>query len=252
MKTILARFLATVAVCSGGAALAEPIPVVNGGFETTTLPGSYEFGSRYPTNQVAGWTTDGYVFVFAPGTADTTGATGEYGNLQLWGPNNGSANGLPATSPLGGNFIAADGDTTLHGTGISQTISGLTIGTQYDVSFYWAAAQQKNFDGPTTERWDVTFGNQTFSTPTINLPNHEFSGWMQQSFTYTATATTQTLNFLAEGTPNGFPPFLLLDGVSVGSVGALPEPATWAMMIVGLGAVGAGLRRRGRPALAAA
>ena len=37
----------------------------------------------------------------------------------------------------------------------------------------------------------------------------------------------------------------------VSSVGAVPEPATWAMMIVGFGLVGGALRRR-RPQLSAA
>ena len=46
--------------------------LINGDFELTTLPGSAEFGSGYPANQVTGWYTDGYNFVFAPGTADTT------------------------------------------------------------------------------------------------------------------------------------------------------------------------------------
>ena len=39
-------------------------------------------------------------------------------------------------------------------------------------------------------------------------------------------------------------------GVAVGSTGAVPEPATWAMMILGFGGVGATLRRGCRAALA--
>src|SRR5580693_2342222 len=110
--------------------------VTNGGFESTTLTGSYGFGSLYPSNQVTGWSTDGYAFDFAPNTADTTGAQGEYGLFALWGPNNGSANGFTSTSPAGGNFIAADGDyQTLP---ISQTINGLTAGDSYVVKFDWA------------------------------------------------------------------------------------------------------------------
>lgn len=58
---------------------------------------------------------------------------------------------------------------------------------------------------------------------------------------FVADATTATLSFLAQGSPQGVPPFSLLDGVS-GS--AVPESATWAMMIAGLGLVGGALRFR--------
>src|SRR5579875_1665329 len=62
--------------------------VTNGDFEQLLVPGvSSEFGDRLPSQQVTGWTTNGYNFVFTPGTADTSGAAGEFGNLALWGPN---------------------------------------------------------------------------------------------------------------------------------------------------------------------
>jgi hypothetical protein len=46
---------------------------------------------------------------------------------------------------------------------------------------------------------------------------------------FTATATTETLGFFANGV--GAPPFALLDGVSLVDA---PEPATWTVMIMGL------------------
>ncbi len=107
-------------------------------------------GRNYPSQQVTGWTTSDYNFVFQSGTADSSGATGQYGKLQLWVPNNGSANGLPASSPAGGNFIAADGDYIVAP--ISQTLNGLSPGQTIAVSFYWAGAQQYGFTGPTTEQ----------------------------------------------------------------------------------------------------
>ena len=55
--------------------------------------------------------------------------------------------------------------------------------------------------------------------------------------------STEMLEFEAEGV-------LLIRSVSVGSgLSAAPEPATWAMMIGGFGAAGAGLRRRRAAAL---
>jgi hypothetical protein len=236
--------------------------VRNGDFEQTTLQGSYGFGDRYAANQVTDWTSSGYSFVFAAGQADTVGAEGERGHLWLWGPdyaygNGRSDNGLPDASPTGGNFIAADG--AYEAAPISQLISGLQVGTKYQLSFNWAAAQQMGYNGSSQQSWTVSLGNQTFQTQTITNASHGFSGWQQASFTFTPTSVSQVLSFLANGTPEGTPPFTLLDGVSLrpilalagrgpdanaGAAGAVPESSTWAMMIVGFGAVGTMVRRR--------
>ncbi len=189
--------------------------VTNGGFESTTN-GAGQLG--YNTN-ATGWTTSGYNFLFTPGSADTTGADGQYGSLQIWGPGNGSNNGLPATSPDGGNYVAADGAFQVGA--ISQTINGLVAGDSYNVSFYWAGAQQQSFNGPNTEQWQVSLGSETQSTGVYDNPSHGFSGWQQQSFTFTADSSSDVLSFLAVGTPSGVPPFSLLDGVSVNPT---PEP----------------------------
>jgi hypothetical protein len=209
--------------------------VTNGSFETTTSGGG-QLG--FNTN-ATGWTTTGYNFVYAPGTADTSGVTGVYGNVQLWGPGNGSLNGL-TVSPSGGNFVAADGSFEVGA--ISQTISGLTAGASYTVSFYFAGAQAFGYSDSTTEQWNVSFGGQTQSTPVLSNASHGFTGWQQDTMTFVADNTSDVLSFLAVGTPDGLPPFVLLDGVSVNAASAAPEPVTGALMIAGL-LVGAGLIR---------
>ncbi|MGH6911978.1 MAG: PEPxxWA-CTERM sorting domain-containing protein, partial [Phenylobacterium sp.] len=60
-------------------------------------------------------------------------------------------------------------------------------------------------------------------------------------FNFTATSNSQLLTFLSVGTPSGLPPIALLDGVSLTMV---PEPSTWAMMLLGFGGIGAMIRRR--------
>jgi hypothetical protein len=144
-------------------------------------------------------------------------------NFSLWGPGNGSSNGLTGASPDGGYYIALDGDTAYRGGGISQTISGLTVGQQYYVNFSWAAAQQYGYDLATTEQVQVNFAGSNQLTSVYNLPEHGFSGWFNQTFTFTANSTSSALNFLALGTPGAQPPFVLLDGISVKAV---PEPLT--------------------------
>ena len=216
--------------------------VTNGGFETTLTTGAAEIGVRHPSQQATGWTTSGYNFVFTPGTADTIGAAGEYDNVLLWGPNNGSANALPASSPDGGNFIGADG---AFGVGaIQQTITGLIVGQTATLTFTWAGAQQYSYDGATTERFDVSLGDETHSTETVSLASHGFSGWRSVTMTFTPTSTTEVLSFLAAGTPSGQPPFSLLDGVSL-TQNAVPEPASLTLLGAGL-AFGAAASRKKR------
>jgi hypothetical protein len=212
----LASLLAPCLIQSAHANLA-----LNGGFESTTGGASGQLG--YNGFNATSWSvpapSGSYTFLYESGKADGPGSSGQYGSVQLWGPDNGSNNGLTASSPAGGNFIAQD--SAFQQGAIKQTISGLTVGAQYSVSFYYAAAQQYGFNGATFGHWDVSFGTETHSTSTLNIPNHGFSGWLSQTFNYTATSTSQVLSFFADGGPVGVPPFMLLDGVTV-----VPEPST--------------------------
>lgn len=237
---------------SAGAAI-----VTNGSFETNGGNGQVGYNTT-----VAGWTVapepNSYVFLWNAGgggasgtTADNGGALGYEGTVSLWGPGTGSANGL-TLSPDGGAFIGIDPVYDANPPAISQTLTGLTPGKQYTVSFDWAAAQQAgpNFTGGTDSGWTVDFGSsQSASTGTISIPGEGFSGWQTASFQFTADGTSDVLSFIADGGPSAsLPPFALLDGVSV----TVPEPATWALMLVGVGALGAGLRMRRRAVLAIA
>jgi hypothetical protein len=222
--------------------------VQNGSFESTLIPGSSEFGGKFSSQQVTNWSTNGYNFVFTPGTADTTGAVNEFGspNLTLWGPNNGGAadNNLPATSPDGGNFIAADG--AFEVSAITQQIVGLVVGEQATLTFYWAAAQQYTFSGQTTQSWTVSLGGDTQSTGTVTNPEHGFTPWTQVTMFFTPTATTETLSFLAVGAP-AVPPFVLLDGVSLTQpppASPTPEPSSLALMLTGIAGAGGFVRSR--------
>ena len=248
MKTI-SRFLTPCAgllsalalVTFSGVATAGQVNLVqNGDFEQTATNASSQFGSLFSSQQVTDWTTGGYNFVFKSGTADTTGAVGQYGSLKLWGPGDGAANGLPASSPTGGNFIGADG--AYETSAISQIITGLIKGATYNVSFWWAGAQQAGFDGLNTEQWQVSLGSQTQKTAVAQNQDKGFTGWMQQSFSFTADGASDVLSFLAIGTPSGVPPFALLDGVTM--TAKVPEPATWAILLAGLAGMGGSAFRR--------
>lgn len=249
MKT----FMAMVALVLASAAQAGPVNLVqNGGFEATTNGnGQIDYNTS-----LANWSAPGgYGFVFAAGTADTTGAWSWFNGanaipLTLWGGNNGGANAL-ATSANGGNFIAVDG--AYFTVPIQQTISNLVVGQTYTLSFEWAAAQQWGFTGDTTEKWTVSIDGNTFETGTYNNQSHASSGWMTEAFSFTAKASGGLLSFLAAGTPTGHPPFSLLDGVSLFAVdtpdkntppASVAEPASLLTMLTGLGLLAAAVRRR--------
>jgi len=229
--------------------------VTNGDFESLLVAGTAsEFGSRYSSQQVTGWSTSGYNFVFTPGSASGAGAMSEYGSgLKMWSSGNGGVSTFASTSPSGGNFIGADG--AYFADAITQSVSGLTVGQTYSLSFYWAAGQQYGFSGATTDKWTVSLGGDSFDTSTVSLASHDNTSWMYVTHDFVATATTETLSFLATGTPTGVPPFAFLDGVSLvaasgGGGSGVPEPATMALLMSGLLVGGSVLsRRRNRAAL---
>jgi hypothetical protein len=218
-----------------GPALAQTNLVTNGSFAVTGGTTSFQFGtynSYAPTETLAGWSSTGYNFVFLPSSIV---ATGTYGSLSLWSPSSSpaSANGFTNQSPTGGNFIAADSD---YGTEpITQTINGLIVGKTYAVSFAWAAAQQTTYTTASTDAWIVDLGSSpTQQTAVVNLPSEGFSGWMNQTFDFVATNTSEVLSFLASGGPAGVPPFALLANVSLTQV---PEPSGLPVMLTGLAAL---------------
>lgn len=208
--------------------------VMNGSFESTNLAGS----ARFTTTDVANWSTTSYTFLYFPGTGTGPVDTQQFGNLSLWP---GVTNLMPATSPDGGNFVAADG--AFEASGITQTVNGLTVGQKYNLTFYQAGAQQSGFNGPTTDQWAVTLGSQTIDSALMTNSSHDFQAWEKQTMVFTATASSELLTFLAVGTPSGVPPFSLLDGVSMTS--SAPEPAYMGLIGVGLVLLGA-VRRRHR------
>jgi hypothetical protein len=91
----------------------------------------------------------------------------------------------------------------------------------------------------------VSLGSQTQSTATLSTAAKGFDAWTQATMFFTATSTTETLSFLAVGSPAGDPPTVLLDAVSLT---AAPEPSTWGIMLAGMAGLAGftAIRRRSR------
>lgn len=87
--------------------------------------------------------------------------------------------------------------------------------------------------------WQLSGAEHRYSDLMTNDLGSGTSGWTRQTVTFVAKSSTQMLTFMATG--SGAPPFALLADVSMEAV---PEPSTWAMMIVGFGLAGAAARRR--------
>lgn len=222
--------------------------VKNGSFEQSSYKKNTQFGAGFGGQGVTFWTggagkpLSDLQFYFIGGTQSTVDALNQFGDPKAYFfPNT-------TLSPDGGNFVALDGDPKAHGE-VSQTIGNLKVGKKYTLTFDWAASQLRNRSGATTEELQVSFGSQVFNTAILNNASHGFTGWKTATFNFTPTTVSQTLSFLSKGTPKGLPPIALLDGVSLTT--GVPEPASWAMMLVGFGGVGVILRRRRRTLAAA-
>ncbi len=246
MNTMIARFaLIGIAAFSAPVYASSVNLVTDGGFNNVTQGATSLIETNgYGANLTNWTTTSNYSFLLTASQANSgfyNGLTTAQTYTLYTGPSSGTAEQISmyptiTASPTGGAFIAQDAN-FMTGT-LSQTISGLTVGHQYAVSFYQAAAQQSTYTGGTTDQWVVSLGGQTDYSTQMTDSQGGFTGWSYVTDYFTATATTESLGFTATGT--GAPPFALLDGISMVDT---PEPASWTVMLVGLMGL-AGIRRR--------
>jgi len=173
----------------------------------------------------------------APAQAAVTNGGFETGDFTGWTQTgNTTFNGVQCPGPgptvSSGNCSAFFGPVGSVG-GISQALTTVA-GQQYLISFSILT------DGGNPSSVSASFG----ATNLLSLTNPgATAGYTNYEFNAFATGSSTALSFSFRDDPG----FIFLDSVSIAAV---PEPSTWAMMLIGFGAVGFAMRRRNRLATA--
>jgi hypothetical protein len=146
----------------------------------------------------------------------------------------------PDASPDGGTWVGIARNAS-YIERFGQTLSGLTIGQRYDVSwldgnfgYSYGTVNYLGSNAVAVLMDDVVLGSgQTHALG---------SQWFKESLSFVATAATQTLSFkLAADTKA----YMSVDGVAVTmSTTAVPEPGAMGLMGLGLAGVMLAVRRR--------
>lgn len=208
-RPALAIALATTLAASPVAAQT----VANGSFETPDIAaGTFQYNPTAAFESNAGVAANGSIFLFASAP-------------------DGDQVAFLQSAPSGTGAFSLD-------------VSGLTAGTSYTASFL--AARRPDVDGfYGVNPFTVSFNGVLLGT--FTPASTQFAAFTTTSFV--AGGTTGTLRFV--GTPvfmAGADNASAIDLVSVSPVAtsAVPEPASWAMMIGGFGVIGGTMRRRGK------
>ena len=128
------------------------------------------------------------------------------------------------------------------GDGISQTVATI-IGKTYTLSFGLSSE-----DVAGTSELQVLIGGQSTLFSLTSGGTYFLKGFKTQTIEYVATSALTTISFLETANSSGGNNDPLIDGVKF-ETAAVPETATWAMMLVGFGALGTSMRVRRRVSL---
>jgi hypothetical protein len=223
----LPSIVAALALILSGLGQAQAAPVVlNGSFESVQI--GPPFVSSILSN-IPDWTH-----------------TGSLGDGPLWHIGYSDGGGSVTVAGDGNQFVTLGGGFTAIGSSsFDQVVPGFTPGNTYTLTFKMAS--EADFSGPQSLTVDFPTGSstapQTFTaaTPPVNY----WSDWETKTENFVATSSSVDIRFSVTNIQFD----VGLDSVSVsGPVGAVPEPASLAMLSLGLAGVAAVVWRRRRAA----
>lgn len=203
------------------------------------LPGVAWAGPFQNGSFEAGSYGGGTIGTFGNGSTAITGwtiRTGTANNVQWQATGNGDGL-VPSNGTYALDLTGSDD----AGYGGVEQIFDTIANHNYAVTFDVGSSSRFTAGGGATVRAFIN-GSSLFSV--TNPDTTSSYSWLTGSGTFTAIGTSTTLGLF--GTAGGH--FTGLDNVKITDLGvatgAVPEPATWAMMLIGFGAMGGALRRR--------
>ena len=203
---------AAASLIAGSAQATELL--INGGFEDFNAGGAdyYNIGVDHSTPAGFGWAVSGDVDLVT------------YGGIYT------------STTPAGGGGTQAL-DMVGYRDGSIEQAFATVIGQTYNYSFDYS-----HNPGVTAGNMGFSiFGSSSLASASI-FDNDLALTWTHYAGSFVADSVSTLISFNSFDTccAGG----IYLDNVSVTTSGAVPEPATWAMMIAGFGLAGSALRRR--------
>ena len=226
----LAALAVSVVAVVGAAAPAHAVAnlVQNGSFELDTVPAA--------------------TFTAGHGRATLVSGNTQLTNWSITGAVNLVQN---YNAALSNSWQSQAGNLSLQLTaagGISQTIN-TTIGLKYFVNFQMAGAPtiglRTDLRGLTVTENGLNSQLYVFNAHGDTAPH---MGWIPELYVFTATSLHTVITFLGSQQGSGTNPtrtgLAALDNIFVST----PEPATWVMMLLGVGAIGGMVRRERRGA----
>ena len=230
MRRVLLLATAMTMLASGPALAAS---LVNGGFEQ---PGGLAAAFLPPgSTYITGWTT-----------VDATPG----GDSDVQYSSNASFGSYGVVASEGTHYLDLTG-VSGRGKGVISNAVAVNAGEKYRVAFdvgaFFVAGQGSYGDATVDLLVNGLLAGSFTNTMDLKAAG---SDWRRFSYDFTAASPSVRLTFLSSTSLASSSLGVGLDNVTFESLGgapvgsAVPEPATWAMMIAGFGLAGASLRRR--------
>ena len=214
MPATLLKIAALATLATAGTANAATELVVNGSFENNVIASAWA-----PLSSMTGWTSS---------------ASGNSAFEIQKGATQGGQGGFNPVAASGTQYLELNTDRL---TSVSQAIA-TTAGGTYALSFAYSG--RPDTPGGASSLMNVYWGS-TLLTPTA-LAGNTGGTWQSYSQNLTALGSATVLRFESIG-PVSAPTYgSYLDNVSV--MAAVPEPETYAMLLLGLGLLGFIARRK--------